>query len=158
EDLILPFNIQEQDEQAPVPEKFFLSITGSTGGSTNIHELDNLSICALRSEPVGVLIDHFQLSHPAEMVSCLAAAVEVKACVNQDCSDTYTDPVAVTLSADANASWVGGNTITLNNGSGIAYLRNPVVGANPQVSIDAISSVPAAKAFFPERNRCLTEP
>lgn len=158
ENLILPFNVQEQTGQAPVPENFFLSITGSTGGSTNIHELDNLSICALRSEPVGVLIDHFQLSHPAEMVSCLAAAVEVKACVNQDCSDTYTDPVAVTLSADANASWVGGNTITLNNGSGIAYLRNPAIGANPQVSIDAISSVPAAKAFFPERNRCLTEP
>ena len=160
-EVIPEFNALAFPSQAPVPENFFLSFTGSTGGSNNNHELDNLSICALRSEPVGVLIDHFQLSHPTEMVSCLAAAVEVKACLNQDCADAadiYTDPVTVTLTADGDASWVGGNTITLNNGVGTAYLKNPVIGADPQVSIDAISSVPAAKAFFPERNRCLTEP
>src|SRR5690606_34907315 len=68
--LIAPFNALAFNGQSPVPENFFLSFTGSTGGSNNNHELDNLSICALRSEPVGVLIDHFQLSHPAEMVSC----------------------------------------------------------------------------------------
>ena len=156
--LIAPFNAQSQTNQAPVPENFFLSITGSTGGSTNIHELDNLSICALRSLPVGVLIDHFQLTHPAETVSCLAAPVEVKACLNNRCldgADIYTDPVTVTLTASGNASWAGGNTVTLTNGVGTAYLRNPVIGANPEITIEAVSSVPAAKAFFRSRNRCI---
>ena len=158
-DVIPEFNALAFPGQAPVPENFFLSFTGSTGGSNNNHELDNLSICALRSEPVGVLIDHFQLSHPTEMVSCLAAAVEVKACLNNRClegDDIYRDPVTVTLTATDNASWSGGNTVTLTNGVGTAYLRNPVVGANAaSIRIEAVNSMPAAKAFFRGRNRCV---
>ncbi|MBU1553295.1 MAG: hypothetical protein KKE08_07385 [Gammaproteobacteria bacterium] len=157
-EVIPAFNALSFPGQAPVPENFFLSFTGSTGGSNNNHELDNLSICALRSLPVGVLIDHFQLSHPAETVSCLAAPVEVKACLNNRCldgADIYTDPVTVTLTASGNASWAEGNTVTLTNGVGTAYLRNPVIGANPEITIEAVSSVPAAKAFFRGRNRCI---
>ena len=45
--LINAFNIyQANPAQAPVPANWQISFTGSTGGSTNIHEVDSLRICA----------------------------------------------------------------------------------------------------------------
>lgn len=45
--LIDPFNIYTANPaQAPVPANWQISFTGSTGGSTNIHEIDSLRICA----------------------------------------------------------------------------------------------------------------
>lgn len=39
--------------QAAVPANFLLSFTGSTGGSTNFHELGNVQVCATTIAPVG---------------------------------------------------------------------------------------------------------
>src|SRR5690606_8134805 len=77
--LIAPFNAQNQVNQAPVPENFFLSLTGSTGGSTNIHELDNLSICALRSLPVGQQIDHFEFDYSGQALTCKPETFTIRA-------------------------------------------------------------------------------
>lgn len=140
--LISPFNAQNQTGQAPVPENFFLSFTGSTGGSTNIHELDNLSICALRSNAVGQQIDHIELTHPASTVSCLPAPVQLKACLNASCSSLFTDLVSVTLSNSA-GNWSAQPT-QLVNGTGTAYLRNTAGG---QSAIGVSETVPARKAF-----------
>ncbi|MBZ9613831.1 DUF6701 domain-containing protein [Rheinheimera maricola] len=140
--LIAPFNAQGQTGQAAVPENFFLSFTGSTGGSTNIHELDNLSICALRSNAVGQQIDHIELTHSASSVSCLAAPVQLKACLNADCSSLFTNPVSVTLSATS-GNWAM-QPVQLINGTGTAYLRNTAGGLS---SIGVTETVPARKAF-----------
>ncbi|MCE5195242.1 MAG: hypothetical protein LLF28_07350 [Nitrospiraceae bacterium] len=43
--LIAPYDAKAQAGQATVPVSWWLSFTGSTGGSTNTHEIDNLSIC-----------------------------------------------------------------------------------------------------------------
>uniref|UniRef100_A0A486XH89 MSHA biogenesis protein MshQ n=1 Tax=Rheinheimera sp. BAL341 TaxID=1708203 RepID=A0A486XH89_9GAMM len=145
--LIAPFNAQSQTGQEAVPENFFLSFTGSTGGSTNIHELDNLSICALRSTPIGPLIDHIELTHPATNVSCLAAPVQLKACLNADCSSLFTDPVSVTLSNTA-GNWAT-QPVAITNGTGTAYLRNVGGGIS---TIGVTETVPARKAF--SQTRC----
>ena len=50
--------------QAVVPTNFLLSFTGSTGGSTNYHEISNVQICASAINPVGN-------STPAANFECL---------------------------------------------------------------------------------------
>ncbi|PKM17121.1 MAG: hypothetical protein CVV11_21350 [Gammaproteobacteria bacterium HGW-Gammaproteobacteria-15] len=140
--LIAPFNVQGQTGQAPVPENFFVSITGSTGGSNNIHELDNLSICAQRSMPVGQQINHIELTHQAAGIACVASAVQVKACLNADCSTLFTSPVSVDLSNSA-GNWQT-DPITLTNGVGTAYLRHPAGGV---ATIGVTETVPPRKAF-----------
>ncbi|ELI6431766.1 MSHA biogenesis protein MshQ [Aeromonas salmonicida subsp. salmonicida] len=145
--LIDSFNAMAQAGQAAVPEDFLLSLTGSTGGSTNIHEIDNVQICALRSSPVGVQIDHFQLDHSGQALTCNPETVTIKACADAACSSLITDPVTATLSLAPTSSsngWVGGNTVTFSGGSTTVQLRNNTASA---VTIGVSGSTPTTKPF-----------
>ncbi|MCX9114997.1 MSHA biogenesis protein MshQ [Aeromonas veronii] len=145
--LIDSFNAQSQSGQTQVPSDFLLSLTGSTGGSTNIHELDNVQICALRSNPIGVQIDHFQLDHSGQPLTCNPETVTVKACADASCSTLITDPVTATLSltpTSASNGWIGGNTVTFSGGSTTVQLRNNTPTA---VTIGVSGSTPTTKPF-----------
>lgn len=114
------------NSQAPLPSDFYLSLTGSTGGSTNIHELDDLQVCATDINPIGQQIDHFEFIYTASALTCNPQPVTIRACLNSSCSSLYTNPVSVTLSpasywtATAPAT-VSGSTITF---SGARRWRN----------------------------------
>ena len=52
--LVAAFDAKASASQAAVPANWLVSFTGSTGGSHNIHELTNLSICATSvTDPAG---------------------------------------------------------------------------------------------------------
>ncbi|MHC9246985.1 DUF6701 domain-containing protein [Aeromonas jandaei] len=141
------FNAQSLSGQSQVPNDFLLSLTGSTGGSTNIHELDNVQICALRSNPVGVQIDHFELYHSGQALTCDPETVTIKACANPACTTLITDPVTATLSltpTSASNGWIGGNTVTFSGGSTKVQLRNNTPTA---VTIGVSGSTPTTKPF-----------
>ncbi|SEB00556.1 DUF6701 domain-containing protein [Alkalimonas amylolytica] len=142
--LIAPFDVLAQPGQASVPENFLLSLTGSTGGSTNIHELDNVSICALRSLPVGVQIDHFEFDHSGQALTCQPETLTMRACLNADCSQLYTDPVTATLSPQPvpGGEWLGGHVINFSGGSTTVQLRRSTVGA---VTVGVTGSVPGTR-------------
>jgi len=135
------------NSQAPLPSDFYLSLTGSTGGSTNIHELDDLQVCATDINPIGQQIDHFEFIYTASALTCNPQPVTIRACLNSSCSSLYTNPVSVTLSpasywtATAPAT-VSGSTITFTGGSALAQLRVPTAGS---VALAAQSSVPTTK-------------
>ncbi|WP_421233415.1 DUF6701 domain-containing protein [Aeromonas jandaei] len=141
------FNAQSQNGQTQVPSDFLLSLTGSTGGSTNVHELDNVQICALRSNPIGVQIDHFQLDYSGQPLTCNPETVTVKACADAACSTLIKDPVTATLSlspTSASNGWIGGNTVTFSDGSTTVQLRNNTTTA---VTIGVSGSTPTTKPF-----------
>ncbi|PTT47957.1 DUF6701 domain-containing protein [Aeromonas sp. HMWF016] len=141
------FNAQSLSGQSQVPSDFLLSLTGSTGGSTNVHELDNVQICALRSNPVGVQIDHFELYHSGQALTCNPETVTIKACANPACTTLITDPVTATLSltpTSASNGWIGGNTVTFTGGTTTVQLRNNTASS---VTIGVSGSSPTTKPF-----------
>ena len=141
------FNVVGLAGQSVLPEDFLLSLTGSTGGSTNIHEIDNIQICALRSNPIGVQIDHFQLDYSGQPLTCNPETVTVKACANAACSTLITDPVTATLSLDptsGNNGWIGGNTVSFSGGSTTVQLRN---NTTTPVTVGVSSSAPTTKPY-----------
>ncbi|MBL0574476.1 MSHA biogenesis protein MshQ [Aeromonas hydrophila] len=145
--LVGPINMTSQSGQAAVPANFLLSLTGSTGSVTNFHEIDNVRICALRSNPVGVQIDHFQLDHSGQALTCNPETVTVKACADAACTTFIQDPVTATLSLTPIATsngWIGGNTVTFSGGSTTVQLRNNTATT---VTIGVSGSVPTTKPF-----------
>ncbi|WP_421692425.1 DUF6701 domain-containing protein [Vibrio metschnikovii] len=136
------------NQQGAIPEEFFLSLAGSTGGSVNHHEIDNFRVCALNSRPVGPQINHFRITLPQQALTCDVAEVSVKACANGDCSSSFTEPVTANLKPKslpgATGGWVNGSTLSFNNGIGQAQLRRNQAGP---VEVGVLGSNPTAVAF-----------
>ncbi|HHQ4748863.1 TPA: DUF6701 domain-containing protein [Aeromonas veronii] len=138
--------------QSPLPQDFYVSLTGSTGALTNIHELDNVEICALKSREVGVQVDHFELQYSGQPLTCNPEEITIKACANPDCSLLITEQVAVSLLPQSlqDGGWyplsgannVSGNTVTFTGGTGKVLLRN---NTQTQVTLGVSNSVPAVK-------------
>jgi MSHA biogenesis protein MshQ len=146
--LIAPFDVLSSSGQAPVPEDFYLSITGSTGGSNNNHEMDNFKVCALKSNPVGQQIHHFEFDYTNSPFTCKAETMTVRACKDAVCN-LFTDPVEANLSLtpNSNGAWyVDGsktNVVRFENGSATVALRNNVT---TPTTIGVTSSVPSTIA------------
>nr|WP_217533194.1 DUF6701 domain-containing protein [Vibrio metschnikovii] len=136
------------NQQGAIPEEFFLSLAGSTGGSVNHHEIDNFRVCALNSRPVGPQINHFRITLPQQALTCDVADVSVRACANSDCSTSFTDPVTAYLTPNslpsATGGWVNGSTLSLNSGIGLTQLRRNQAGT---VEVGVSGSNPTAVAF-----------
>lgn len=115
--IIDPIDIYDalDGQQPAVPENFRLSFTGSTGDLTDIHELEDIQVCAALSAPIDGGIDHLRLQHPGTLVSCYAAGIEVIACLNADCSSTANHDGQVTLQATPAAQWRGAAVVDSDN-------------------------------------------
>lgn len=146
--LIGPVDVMSFAAQQNVPTDLFMSITGSTGSSTNNHEIDNFEVCALNSRPVGEQINHFRISLPAQGLTCVASDVSVTACADENCNNLFTDPVIAYLVPNslpsATGGWVNGSTISFSNGVGNIQLRRNSAG---NVTVDVSGSVPTAMSF-----------
>lgn len=142
--LIPAFNAIAQTGQAATPSDFLLSLTGSTGGSNNNHEIDNVQICALRSNPVGAQIDHFEFDHTGQGLTCNPETVTIRACANASCSQLFTDPLAATLLPESASEgiWIGGNQVSFSNGSTQLQLRRNTPGV---VTLGVKGSSPTTK-------------
>lgn len=151
--LIGSFNAAAQSGQAAIPENLLLSLTGSTGDATNAHQIDNVRICALKSNPVGTQIDHFEFDHSGQALTCNPETLVIRACANASCSQLFTDPVSATLTPLKNGSngWIAdsqvsynGNTATVNfsNGTAKLQLRNNLASA---MKVGVSGSIPSTK-------------
>jgi len=72
--VIPQYDAKAEPNQAAVPANWLLSFTGSTGASTNIHEIDNLKVCAVKPiVPIGP--NHYVISHSGTGLTCEAEPV-----------------------------------------------------------------------------------
>lgn len=120
QELIAPFNALAKAGQPAVPESFLLSMTGSTGGSNNIHEFDNFQLCALKLNPVGPQIHHFELVHDGSALTCQPEPVLIRACADAECSETVNGPVKARMEPEG---WGNGDVVTFSGGSTVAELQ-----------------------------------
>jgi MSHA biogenesis protein MshQ len=142
--LVAPFNIFTANaSQAAVPANFRLSLTGSTGGSTNIHELDNLRVCATRVNQI-IEVDHYRFFHDGQGLTCGPESIRVVACRDSNCTQEVAGPIQVTLSP---SGWVGGNSQTINSGQTL-QLRRVTPG---NVTLTVTASNPPRRPFTPDR-------
>lgn len=142
--LVPAFNAAAQNGQAAIPSDFLLSLTGSTGGSNNNHEIDNVQICALKSNPIGAQIDHFEFDHTGQGLTCNAETVTIRACANASCSQLFTAPLSAILLPDSAADgvWVGGNQVSFSGGTAQLQLRRNTPGV---VTLGVKGSNPTTK-------------
>ncbi|MDX7857417.1 DUF6701 domain-containing protein [Aeromonas caviae] len=151
--LIDSFNAAAQSGQAAIPENLLLSLTGSTGDATNAHQIDNVRICALKSNPVGTQIDHFEFDHSGQALTCNPETLTIRACANASCSQLFTDPVSAILTplkngsngwiADSQVSYNGNTaTVTFSNGTAKLQLRNNLAST---MKVGVSGSIPSTK-------------
>lgn len=141
--LIPAFNAV-QNGQAAIPSDFLMSLTGSTGGSNNNHEIDNVQICALKSNSIGAQIDHFEFDHTGQGLTCNPETVTIRACANASCSQFFTDPLTATLLPESASEgiWVGGNQVSFSGGTAQLQLRRNTPGV---VTLGVKGSNPTTK-------------
>lgn len=144
--LIAPVDVATAAGQSAIPQNLWLSLTGSTGGSSNYHAIDNLQVCARTINPVGPLVHHFEMSYGSAALTCSPTDVTIRACANASCSQLLTDDVSVTLSP---SGWVGGNTQTITGGVSTFQLWHTTAET---VALEVVTSLPARQAYT--QNTC----
>jgi MSHA biogenesis protein MshQ len=110
--LIATYDALSRSGQAAVPLSWLISMTGSTGGSRNIHEIDNLQVCATSMLPYNS-IDHYRFAHDGSALTCSPENIQVRACLDADCTVEFAGNVEATLSP---SGWVDGNSQTFLSG------------------------------------------
>jgi MSHA biogenesis protein MshQ len=142
--IIPQYDAKAQSGQSTVPINWMLSYTGSTGGSTNIHEIDNLSVCT--SQPILPLggVHHLRIEHAGSGVTCAPSTLTVKACADAACATLYTGGVSGTLTATGapTVNWVGGAGFSIDaSGSTTKQVQVTTAGT---VTWGTTAEVPAA--------------
>jgi MSHA biogenesis protein MshQ len=102
------------NSQDAVPSYWNLSFTGSTGSSTNIHEIDSLKVCTVQGLATPTL-HHIRIEHGGTACTSNASTVTVKACADAACEALYMGSVTVNLSTTG-GTWSPVSPITFSGG------------------------------------------
>ncbi|MBI3094006.1 MAG: Ig-like domain-containing protein, partial [Rhodocyclales bacterium] len=112
--------------QAAVPPYWFFSFTASTGGATNVHEIDNLTVCT--AQPISTpVLDHVRIIHDGSALTCAPETLTIKACANAACTALYPNSVTVDLAGIAGATW-STDPVTFSSGQVQVTLSKPTTG------------------------------
>jgi len=110
--IISTYDASAQSGQAAVPSNWLISMTASTGGSRNIHEIDNLEVCATSMLPYSG-IDHYRFYYDGAGITCAPEDIQVKACLDVNCTVEFAGSLNATLSP---TGWVDGDSQSFLSG------------------------------------------
>jgi len=82
-------------------------------GDTNLSYGPAEEAAVLAIVPCATGLDHIEITHDGNALTCQAENITVKACANSDCSSLFTADVSVTVTP---TGWLGGDTQTITNG------------------------------------------
>jgi len=126
--------------QNALPAYWNLSFTGSTGVSSNIHEIDSLKVCTVQGLASPVL-HHIKIEHGGAACTSNASTVTVKACANTACDALYMGSVTTSISATNGGSWSPTSPITFSGGQTTVTLTDSSASAD---ILDATATSPTA--------------
>lgn len=149
--LIAPYDAKAETGQAAVPTNWFLSFTGSTGASTNIHEIDNLQVCSTNPQPLPAL-DHIRILHDTAALTCAAETVTVRACATASCDTLYLGSVTADMTNIGGATW-SGDPVTFTGGQTSITLTKTSAGA-VTLGAAAVPPVNATRCFNGATETC----
>ncbi len=125
--IIATYDAKAQSGQIALPDNFILSYTGSSGASNNIHEIDNLNICA--AQPiVSPSLHHIRLYHDGSGTPGVGETVTFRACADTNCSVLYLGAVTLDLSVSGDQGW-SSDPISFSGGLATVTLSKPTSGA-----------------------------
>ncbi len=132
--------------QAAVPQNWLMSLTGSTGGSRNIHEIDNFQVCATSILPIDS-IDHYRFYHDGSGLTCSPENIQIRACLDSTCSAEYSGTINATLGP---AGWVGGTSQSFASGDTLQLWYVTAGTATLQISGDSsdVTAVNVPRCFI----------
>ena len=108
--LVPAFNIYTQNPlQDAVPVNWVVSFTGSTGGSTNIHEIGDLKVCAAQPIQTFSQVDHYDISHATPGLTCEGSEVTITA------HDSSHDEVTVVSDTSISVTTIPAVTAIVNS-------------------------------------------
>lgn len=97
------------------------------------HQVQEQVLDAAGCTPLAPAVHHYRILHPTSTVACYGAAVNVKACADEQCLSTYDDAVTITVTSSAPTSqWQGGHrtgganpaaNLLFDQGAGYSGLR-----------------------------------
>lgn len=135
--IIPTYDAAAQPGQAAIPSNWLISMTGSTGGSHNIHEIDNLQVCATSMLPY-TGIDHYRFYHDGAGLTCAPEEVLVRACLDEDCTVEFAGNVAVALSP---GGWIGGDTQAFVSGTTLQLLHTTAEAVTLDIAGNSAESI-----------------
>lgn len=129
--LIAPFDAKDPGySQSQIPSRFIMSLVGSTGTTSNIHEIDNLSVCTVQAL-VAPTLHHIRIEHGGSACTGTGGTdVTIKACADANCTALYGGSVTVNLTPNASGSltWTPTEPVTFTGGSITVTLANTTTG------------------------------
>ncbi len=135
-----PFDVKDPGySQDAVPAYWNVSFTGSTGATTNIHEVDTLKICTVQGL-ASLTFHHLKIEHGRTACTANAATVTIKACATADCGALYMGSVTANLSTTGGGgTWSPTSPITFSGGQTTVTLTD---GTAHTVVLDATATSP----------------
>lgn len=135
--IISEFNVfGKNTDQAPVPENWVVSFTGSTGGSTNIHEIGDLKVCAAQPIQTFVVVDHYDIDVMSPGLTCEGSKVTITAHdINHDPVDQLSD-TNINISTTPSVGSIIPSTVTMLAGTSTASFYLQQTSALTNVDID----------------------
>ncbi len=129
--LIAPFDAKDPGySQSQIPSRFIMSLVGSTGTTSNIHEIDNLSVCTVQAL-VAPTLHHIRIEHGGSACTGTDGTdVTIKACADANCTALYGGSVTVDLTPNSGSgrTWTPTEPVTFTGGSITLTLANTNTG------------------------------